>query len=173
VYVGATMASETTAAITGQVGITRRDPMAMLPFCGYNMADYFQHWLDMGRNIPHPPKIFHVNWFRKGADGKYLWPGFGDNVRVLKWILERVEGRGEAEETAIGYVPTRNGLTLDGLNISREALAELLRVDADDWEYDLADTREFFGKFGDRLPLPLRDEYHGVLRRFETAMPAS
>ena len=173
VYVGATMASETTAAITGEVGITRRDPMAMLPFCGYNMADYFQHWLDMGKRIPHPPKIFHVNWFRKGADGKYLWPGFGDNVRVLKWILERVEGRGEAEETAIGYVPSRDALTLDGLHISSENLRELFRVDADDWEVDLADTREFFAKFGGRLPAPLRDEYQGLVRRFEKAMPAS
>jgi phosphoenolpyruvate carboxykinase (GTP) len=173
VYVGATMASETTAAITGEVGITRRDPMAMLPFCGYNMADYFQHWLEMGRRIPHPPRIFHVNWFRKGADGKFLWPGFGDNVRVLKWILERVEGRGEAEETAIGFVPTRNALTLDGLHISPEAIRELLSADADDWELDLADTREFFSRFGGRLPHPLRDEYHGLVRRFEKAMPAS
>ena len=173
VYVGATMASETTAAATGDVGITRRDPMAMLPFCGYNMGDYFQHWLDMGKRIPHPPRIFHVNWFRKGADGKFLWPGFGDNVRVLKWILERVEGRGQAEETPIGFVPTRNALTLDGLNLSPDTLRELFRVDGDDWEIDLADSREFFAKFGGRLPAPLREEYQGVVRRFEKAMPAS
>jgi phosphoenolpyruvate carboxykinase (GTP) len=172
VFVGATLASETTAAITGDVGITRRDPMAMLPFCGYNMADYFQHWLDMGERIPHPPKIFHVNWFRKGADGKYLWPGYGDNVRVLKWILERVEGRGDAEETPIGFVPTTHALTWDGLRFSPETLRELFRVEADDWEIDLADTREFFAKFNDRLPAALRDEYQGVVRRFETTMPA-
>ena len=173
VYVGATMASETTAATTGDIGITRRDPMAMLPFCGYNMADYFQHWLDIGKRIPHPPKIFHVNWFRKGADGKFLWPGFGENVRVLKWILERVEGKGQAEETPIGFVPTRSALTLDGLNISPETLRELFRVDGDDWELDLADTREFFAKFGGRLPQALREEYQGTIRRFEKSMPAT
>jgi phosphoenolpyruvate carboxykinase (GTP) len=172
VYVGATMASETTAAATGDVGITRRDPMAMLPFCGYNMADYFQHWLDMGKRIPHPPKVFHVNWFRKGADGKFLWPGYGDNVRVLKWILERVEGTGQAEETPIGYVPTRNALTLDGLHLAPETLRELFRVDAEDWEQDLGDTREFFAKFGNRLPAPLREEYDRVVRRFEKSIPA-
>jgi phosphoenolpyruvate carboxykinase (GTP) len=167
VFVGATMASETTAAATGDVGITRRDPMAMLPFCGYNMGDYFGHWLEMGKRIPHPPKIFHVNWFRKGSDGKFLWPGFGDNVRVLKWILERVEGRGAAQETPIGHVPTRAGLTLDGLNIAPDNLAELFRVDAADWESDLADSREFFAKFGDRLPGELREEHEGVVRRFQ------
>ncbi len=172
VFVGATMASETTAAATGDVGITRRDPMAMLPFCGYNMADYFLHWLEMGKRIPHPPKIFHVNWFRRGADGKYLWSGFGDNVRVLKWILERVEGRGRAEETPIGFVPTRDALILDGLKITPEALRELFRVEADDWEIDLADTREFFAKFGGRLPVALRQEYQALVRRFEKAMPA-
>jgi phosphoenolpyruvate carboxykinase (GTP) len=172
VYVGATMASETTAAATGDVGITRRDPMAMLPFCGYNMADYFQHWLDMGKRIPHPPKIFHVNWFRKGPDGKFLWPGYGENVRVLKWILERVEGNGHAEETPIGHVPTRNALTLDGLTLPSESLRELFRVDADDWEQDLSDTREFFAKFGGRLPAPLREEYQGVVRRFEHSVSA-
>jgi phosphoenolpyruvate carboxykinase (GTP) len=172
VFVGAAMASETTAAATGDVGITRRDPMAMLPFCGYNMADYFLHWLEMGNRIPHPPKIFHVNWFRKGADGKYLWPGYGDNVRVLKWILERVEGRGQAEETPIGFVPTRNALDLNGLTIAPETIRELFRVEPDDWEIDLADTREFFAKFGGRLPLAMREEYQGLVRRFERAMPA-
>ena len=171
VFVGATMASETTAATTGDVGITRRDPMAMLPFCGYNMADYFQHWLDMGKKIPHPPKIFHVNWFRKGADGKFLWPGYGENVRVLKWILERVEGRGEARETPIGFVPGRTGLTLDGLKISPEALDEMFRVDADAWEADLADSREFFDKFGARLPRELRKEHEGVRNRFQKSVP--
>jgi len=158
VYVGATMASETTAAATGDVGITRRDPMAMLPFCGYNMADYFGHWLEMGKKIPNPPKIFHVNWFRKGADGKFLWPGYGENVRVLKWILERVEGRGAAEESPIGFVPTKNALTLDGLNISDENLRAALKVTPEDWESELADSGDFFAKFGSRLPRELREE---------------
>jgi phosphoenolpyruvate carboxykinase (GTP) len=167
VFVGATMASETTAAATGDVGITRRDPMAMLPFCGYNMADYFQHWLEMGKKIPKPPKIFHVNWFRKGADGKFLWPGYGENVRVLKWILERVEGRGAAEETPIGYVPARGGLTLDGLTVSDDSLHDLLRVNPEDWEQELADSKDFFAKFGDRLPLELRDEHDKLSRRIQ------
>jgi phosphoenolpyruvate carboxykinase (GTP) len=165
VFVGATMASETTAAATGNVGIVRRDPMAMLPFCGYNMADYFGHWLAMGKRIPHPPKIFHVNWFRKSGDGRFLWPGYGENVRVLKWILERVEGRGGTQETPIGYVPARGALTLDGLNISPETVDELLRVDPEDWEQELADTKEFFQKFGDRLPRELRDEHEKLARR--------
>ncbi len=159
VFVGATMASETTAAATGNVGIVRRDPMAMLPFCGYNMADYFGHWLEMGKRIPKPPKIFHVNWFRKDADGKFLWPGFGENVRVLKWILERVEGRGGAEETPIGFVPSRNALTLDGMNLSPQTVDELLQVDPEDWEQELADSKEFLAKFGDRLPREIREEH--------------
>ncbi len=159
VFVGATMASETTAAATGAVGVTRRDPMAMLPFCGYNMADYFRHWLEMGRRIPHPPKIFHVNWFRKDADGKFLWPGFGENVRVLKWILERVEGRGKAVETPIGFVPTRDALTLDGLDISRETLEKLLRVDPADWTAELEGIHKFFEKFGRKLPEELWQEH--------------
>jgi phosphoenolpyruvate carboxykinase (GTP) len=165
VFVGATMASETTAAATGNVGIVRRDPMAMLPFCGYNMADYFWHWLEMGKRIPHPPKIFHVNWFRKGANGKFLWPGYGENVRALKWILERVEGSGRAQETPIGHVPARGALTLDGLNISPETVDELLHVDPEDWEQELADTNEFFQKFGNRLPGELRDEHDKLTRR--------
>jgi phosphoenolpyruvate carboxykinase (GTP) len=173
VFVGATMASETTAAATGNVGIVRRDPMAMLPFCGYNMADYFQHWLDMGKRIPHPPKIFHVNWFRRGADGKFLWPGYGENVRVLKWILERVEGRAAAQETPIGYVPTPNGLTLDRLNISRENIEELLRVNPEDWEEDLADSNEFFQKFGSRLPHELREEHEKLSRRLDRVSGAA
>jgi len=165
VFVGATMASETTAAATGNVGIVRRDPMAMLPFCGYNMADYFGHWLEMGKKIPKPPKIFHVNWFRKGADGRFLWPGFGENVRVLKWILERVEGRGGAEETPIGFVPSRNALTLDGLNLSNETVDELLGVDPQDWEQELIDSKEFLQKFGSRLPRAIREEHEKLSGR--------
>jgi phosphoenolpyruvate carboxykinase (GTP) len=165
VFVGANMASETTAAATGNVGIVRRDPMAMLPFCGYNMADYFRHWLEMGKRVPHPPKIFHVNWFRRGADGKFLWPGYGENVRVLKWILERVEGSGAAEETAVGFVPARNALTLDGLQISPETLEELLSLNPEDWEDDLADSKQFFDKFGSRLPRELREEHEKFSRR--------
>ncbi len=168
VFVGATMASETTAAATGNVGIVRRDPMAMLPFCGYNMAEYFQHWLEMGKRIPHPPKIFHVNWFRKDADGKFLWPGFGDNVRVLKWILERVEGRGGAQETPIGYVPARNALTLDGLTMRAHAVDELLRIDPEDWEQELVDSKEFFQKFGERLPREIRDEHEKLSGRLQS-----
>jgi phosphoenolpyruvate carboxykinase (GTP) len=172
VFVGATMASETTAAATGDVGITRRDPMAMLPFCGYNMADYFGHWLEMGKKIPKPPKIFHVNWFRKDADGKFLWPGYGENARVLKWILERVEGRGAAQETPIGYVPARNGLTLDGMKISEEALNELLRVNPEDWELEMEDTKQFFGKFGGRLPRQIHEEHEKLARRFQRVVSA-
>jgi len=171
-FVGATMASETTAAATGEVGVTRRDPMAMLPFCGYNMADYFGHWLEMGKKIPRPPKIFHVNWFRRGAEGKFLWPGYGENVRVLKWILERVEGRGSAQETPIGYVPGPGGLTLDGLKISPAAIEELLRVNPDDWQSELEDTRQFFDKFGTRLPREMREEHERLARRLQRTVTA-
>ncbi|HEY6269452.1 MAG TPA: phosphoenolpyruvate carboxykinase (GTP) [Candidatus Acidoferrum sp.] len=172
VFIGATMASETTAAATGDVGITRRDPMAMLPFCGYNMADYFNHWLEMGKKIPKPPKIFHVNWFRKGADGKFLWPGYGENVRVLKWILERVEGRGAAQETPIGYVPAKNGLTMDGMKISDEAVSELLRVNPEDWELEMEDSKQFLAKFGARLPRQISEEQEKLARRFERVVSA-
>jgi phosphoenolpyruvate carboxykinase (GTP) len=172
VFVGATMGSETTAAATGKVGVLRRDPMAMLPFCGYNMADYWAHWLKIGRRIPHPPKIFHVNWFRKGADGKFLWPGFGENVRVLKWILERVEGKGKAMETPIGYVPTEGAITLDGLNISRETMRALLNVDPGDYAADLEDSKKFFDQFGDHLPPELRDEHEALAQRLQRVMVA-
>ena len=172
VFVAATMASETTAAITGQVGVTRRDPMAMLPFCGYNMGDYFGHWLEMGRCVPHPPKIFNVNWFRKGANGKFLWPGFGENVRVLKWILERVEGTGKAAETPIGFVPTADALTLDGLDISPGAVAELLRVDAGDWLRECDETKAFLGQFGERLPVELMQEHGRLVQRLAKSVGA-
>jgi phosphoenolpyruvate carboxykinase (GTP) len=167
VYVASIMASETTAAITDSQGVTRRDPMAMLPFCGYNMGDYFRHWLEMGKRIPHPPKIFHVNWFRKGADGKFLWPGYGENVRVLKWMLERIEGTAAATETPIGCVPAANAITVDGLNVSRDTMAELLRVEPADWAKEHADIGEFFKKFGDRLPDEIRDEHNRLGERLQ------
>ena len=166
VFVGSTMASETTAAATGAVGVTRRDPMAMLPFCGYNMGDYFGHWLAMGKRIPHPPKIFNVNWFRKGADGRFLWPGYGENVRVLKWILERVEGRGKAAETPIGYVPTPDALTLDGLSVTRQTMEDLLRVDPADWAPELEDSKKFLEQFADHLPKELAQEHSQLVARF-------
>jgi phosphoenolpyruvate carboxykinase (GTP) len=173
VFVGATMASETTAAATGTVGVSRRDPMAMLPFCGYNMADYFRHWLAMGAKLKNPPKIFHVNWFRKGADGKFLWPGYGENVRVLKWMLDRIEGRAAAAETPIGCVPTPSSLTLDGLNISRDTMKELLSVDSNDWVAEDQAIGEFFKKFGDRLPTALTGEQKALAERLSRSTVAA
>jgi phosphoenolpyruvate carboxykinase (GTP) len=166
VFIGATMGSETTAAATGAVGVTRRDPMAMLPFCGYNMGDYFGHWLAMGKRIPHPPKIFNVNWFRKGPDGKFLWPGYGENVRVLKWILERVEGRGKAVETPIGFVPAADALTLDGLDISPQTMDEVLRVDPADWVPEIEDSKKFLDQFGARMPKEILREHSQLAARF-------
>jgi len=167
VFVGATMASETTAAATGAVGVTRRDPMAMLPFCGYNMADYFGHWLDMGAKMKNPPRIFHVNWFRRGSDGKFLWPGYGENVRVLKWMLDRIQGTVEATETPIGGVPTPESLPLDGLSISRETLDELLHVDANAWSQEERAIAQFFDKFGNRLPEAMRKEQQALADRLQ------
>lgn len=151
VFVGATMASETTAAAIGQVGVVRRDPMAMIPFCGYDMGDYFGHWLEMGKKIPNPPKVFNVNWFRTNENGKFIWPGFGDNMRVLNWIIDRCDGKVEANETAIGYLPNKADLDLNGLAISDEVLSELLKVDKDVWMEDVAGQKEFFAKFS-KLP---------------------
>ena len=156
VFVGSTMASETTAAAAGVVGVVRRDPMAMLPFCGYHMADYWQHWLDMGQRMAHPPKIFHVNWFRLDDGGNFLWPGFGDNLRVLEWILQRCSGQADAQETAIGYEPSPEDLNLDGLEVTLDTLKELLRVDPQLWRQEVADIQEFYAKFGDRVPEALR-----------------
>jgi phosphoenolpyruvate carboxykinase (GTP) len=131
------------------------------------MADYFRHWLEMGKRITHPPKIFHVNWFRKGADGKFLWPGYGENVRVLKWIVERIEGSAVATETPIGFVPTSNALTLDGLNVSRATMDELLSVDASQWSKEHADVGNFFQQFGSRLPAEIRDEHGRLSERLQ------
>ncbi len=170
VFVGATMASETTAAATGAVGVTRRDPMAMLPFCGYNMADYFAHWLDIGPRLKNLPKIFHVNWFRRGADGKFLWPGYGENVRVLKWMLDRIEGRTDANETPIGNVPIPGSLLLDGLAISPATLDELLRVDPTAWVEESKAIGKFFDKFGDRLPAALRTEHKALADRLQRSV---
>jgi phosphoenolpyruvate carboxykinase (GTP) len=173
VFVGAGMASETTAAATGAVGVTRRDPMAMLPFCGYNMADYFRHWIEMGRKLKHPPRIFHVNWFRKGADGKFLWPGYGENVRVLKWMLERIEGKVNAVDTQIGLVPEPNGITLDGLQVSKDTMGELLRVDAAEWSTEADAIEQFFVKFGYRLPSELWDQHSALTKRLGQAVATS
>ncbi len=157
VFVGATMASETTAAAAGAVGVVRRDPMAMRPFVGYNMADYFQHWYDMGKKISNQPKIFNVNWFRLDDEGNFMWPGFGDNMRVLNWILDRCDGKVDAVETEIGYVPNKEDLQLDGLDLSDEVVTELLSIDKEAWKEDLANQREFFAQFGDRLPKEIKD----------------
>ncbi|MGQ9778939.1 MAG: phosphoenolpyruvate carboxykinase (GTP) [Bacillota bacterium] len=164
VYVGASMASETTTAAAGKVGVVRRDPMAMLPFCGYHMGDYFAHWLEMGRRIPNPPKIFHVNWFRTDEAGRFLWPGYGENFRVIKWILDRCQGRGEARETPIGYVPTEEGIDLTGLDLDRETMRHLLAVDREAWLADLADQEAFFARF-DRLPPAIRGQMEALRRR--------
>jgi phosphoenolpyruvate carboxykinase (GTP) len=152
VFVGATMGSETTAAATGQVGVVRRDPMAMLPFCGYNMGDYFAHWLSVGAKLERPPAIFHVNWFRTGTDGRFLWPGFGQNVRILLWMIDRVKGKGGATETPIGLVPTQSAVDWDGLDLSPAERATLLQVDRGEWAAEVPDIRAFFDRFGCRLP---------------------
>jgi len=155
VFVGATMGSETTAAATGRVGVVRRDPMAMLPFCGYNMADYFGHWLAMGRALSRPPAVFHVNWFRTDDAGRFVWPGFGQNVRVLLWMIERVEGKGGAVETPIGPVPTEAALDWEGLSLSPAQRRLLLSVDRGEWAAEVPEIRTFLERFGDRLPREL------------------
>ncbi|MCK4628326.1 MAG: phosphoenolpyruvate carboxykinase (GTP), partial [Sedimentisphaerales bacterium] len=155
VYVGATMASERTAAQYGKIGEVRRDPMAMLPFCGYNMADYFEHWLRMGVRMRWQPKIFHVNWFRQDDNGDILWPGFGENLRILEWILARSRGELHAEKTAIGFVPRSSDLDMTGLDMSAEDTKKLFNIDPAAWKQEMDDVSEFFKKFGDRLPLEL------------------
>ena len=155
VFVGSIMASETTAAAAGAVGVVRRDPMAMLPFCGYHMADYWQHWLDMGKAIENQPKIFNVNWFRLDDDGNFIWPGFGDNLRVLEWIMKRCFNEADANECAIGYQPKPEDINLEGTDVSIDTLKELLRVDTDLWKQEVEGIKEFYARFGDKLPAEL------------------
>ena len=172
-FVGSIMASETTAAASGAVGVVRRDPMAMLPFCGYNMGDYWAHWLKMGEVTPNLPKIFHVNWFRLTDEGKFMWPGFGDNFRVLEWILKRCEGKVDAVETAIGYVPNAEDINLEGLDYEIEAgrkfdineLKNILTVEKDYWLADFENIKEFYAKIGDTVPAELRKQYEDQLAR--------
>ena len=165
VFVGSIMASETTAAAAGAVGVVRRDPMAMLPFCGYHMGDYFQHWIDMGKKIKVQPKIFNVNWFRTDSEGHFIWPGFGDNMRVLDWILKRCEETVDADETAIGYVPKPEDINLEGCSVDEETLKGLLNVDTETWKKEAEGIKEFYKKFGDRLPKELEEELEALESR--------
>lgn len=165
VFVGSIMASETTAAATGAVGVVRRDPMAMLPFCGYHMGDYFQHWIDMGKKIKVQPKIFNVNWFRTDSEGHFIWPGFGDNMRVLDWILKRCEETVDADETAIGYVPKPEDINLEGCGVDEETLKGLLNVDTETWKKEAEGIKEFYKKFGDKLPKELNEELSALESR--------
>ena len=172
-FVGSIMASETTAAATGAVGVVRRDPMAMLPFCGYNMGDYFAHWLEMGKTTPNLPKIFHVNWFRLTDDGKFLWPGFGDNFRVLEWIIKRCEDKVGARETEIGYIPYADDINLEGLNYEIEPgrkfckadLESILTVEKDYWLDDFNSVKEFYAKIGDTIPAELTKQLNDEIAR--------
>ena len=160
------MASETTAAASGAIGVVRRDPMAMRPFVGYNMGDYWQHWLDMGKVIPNPPKIFHVNWFRTDDEGNFIWPGFGDNMRVLLWILARCEGKVDAVETAIGYVPKPEDINVEGLNgITTETIRDLLSIDTASWKEDIKNIRDFYAQVGDHVPATMYEELDALEKR--------
>jgi phosphoenolpyruvate carboxykinase (GTP) len=167
VFLGATLSSETTAAATGAVGVVRRDPMAMLPFIGYNAGDYFAHWISVGKNADATklPRIFYVNWFRRSADGSFLWPGFGENIRVLKWAVDRLEGTAAAVETPVGYVPADGSLDVDGLDLSAAALAAATSVDAAEWRDELPQIEEWFAKIGDHLPTGLHDELDALRLR--------
>jgi phosphoenolpyruvate carboxykinase (GTP) len=162
VLMGAIMGAETTAAATGKVGVLRRDPMAMLPFCGYNMADYFAHWLRIGARISSPPKIFFINWFRTDENGKFIWPGFGNNVRALKWIVERAarsDQRG-AQETPIGFVPEKSSMDMTGLSILEENYEQLFSVNREEWRVELEEAKNFLTSFGNRMPKEVWDEFN-------------
>jgi phosphoenolpyruvate carboxykinase (GTP) len=169
VFLGSIMASETTAAAAGAVGNLRRDPFAMLPFCGYNMADYWSHWLSFAERteLDKLPKIFYVNWFRKSSDGRWLWPGFGDNSRVLEWVFERCAGRGEAIETPIGYLPAPGAISTDGLDVSAHDMAELLSVDTEEWRAEVPLVEEYYALFGDHVPAALHSQLAGLRNRLD------
>ena len=166
-FLGATLASETTAAATGAVGVVRRDPMAMLPFCGYNMGDYWGHWLAMGKRATNPPKIFRVNFFQRNERGRFLWPGFGENLRILRWIIERCKGGGQANETPIGYVPKASSLSGEGLEISNSDVDQLVAIDREGWKNNLKSQSEYFDKFGDHLPAGIKEEHRSLAGRLK------
>lgn len=165
VYTGATMASERTAAQVGKLGEVRRDPFAMLPFCGYNFGDYFQHWLNIGKKLTHPPMIFHVNWFRRDENRKFLWPGFGQNLRVIEWILKRTEGKGDFVKTPIGNIPSKTGMNLEGLDLSDETFNAMFKIDKDEWLAEAKGREEYLSQYGDHLPQELKDENEGLKKR--------
>ncbi len=169
-FIGATMGSERTAAQFGKQGETRRDPMAMLPFCGYHMGDYFQHWLEMGQRMTRPPKVFHANWFRQDEDGEFLWPGFGENLRVIEWILDRCRGEADAIKTPIGYIPTPDSLDMTGLTIPREKLEALNAIDREAWYQETEEITSFFQTFGDRFPKALWNQLESLRLRLRTAI---
>ena len=168
-FLGATMGSETTAAAVGLKEGVRRDPMAMLPFIGYDAGTYLQHWLDMQSRIPNPPKIFMVNWFRKSSEGKFLWPGYGENMRVLKWIIDRAQGRIGAKETLVGWVPRISDLNLGGLEVPAGAVEEAMKIDYAEWENEFSSEEEWFQKLGPTLPRPLALQRELLLERVRSA----
>jgi phosphoenolpyruvate carboxykinase (GTP) len=165
VLVGASVASETTAAATGAVGVVRRDPMAMKPFAGYNFGDYWRHWLAVGRKLRHPPRLFHVNWFRRDAAGKFLWPGYGDNLRVMEWIIKRCANAVGAEESPIGHLPRIADLNLEGTNVGQATMKELLAVQREAWLTEVANMREYLKEFGARAPAEMSAELDEIERR--------
>ena len=167
VLVGSMLSSETTAAAAGKTGVLRRDPMAMLPFCGYNMGDYLGHWLRVGTGLKHPPAVFNVNWFRRGPKNEFLWPGYGENLRVLRWIVERARGEGRAIESPIGWVPPTDAIDTRGLNVSDSTMQELLTVDATAWKQELQDVGTYLERFGDRLPAKLAGEQKRIAQRLD------
>ena len=155
VFAASTLGSETTAAASHSTGNVRRDPMAMLPFCGYNMSSYFAHWLNFGKKLKNPPKIFMANWFKKDGNGKFIWPGFGENFRVIKWMINRVKGKADGVKTPLGFMPKMSELDLSGLNLSEEVVKKLFEVNPEEWKKELAEIEQFYGQYGSEIPVAL------------------